>query len=56
MKKTITLDEYVTRMGSLTRAAAGLNVNYMTMWRWTHGKTAPKGLYLERVKESGIKI
>ncbi|PJB26387.1 MAG: hypothetical protein CO113_03685, partial [Elusimicrobia bacterium CG_4_9_14_3_um_filter_62_55] len=49
-----TLEQFVERSGGRAKAAVLIGIAETTLWRWTQGRSQPRGLALRRLKELGI--
>ncbi|MFA6316975.1 MAG: hypothetical protein WC943_06115 [Elusimicrobiota bacterium] len=50
-----TLDQFVERSGGRAKAAILIGIAETTLWRWTQGRSQPRGLALRRLTELGIR-
>lgn len=50
-----TLELFVERSGGRANAAVLIGVAETTLWRWTQGRSRPRGLALRRLAELGIR-
>ncbi|MBI4425651.1 MAG: hypothetical protein HY554_18110 [Elusimicrobia bacterium] len=49
-----TLQKFVERSGGRAKAAVLIGVAETTLWRWTQGRSRPRGLALRRLTDLGI--
>ena len=49
-----TLEQFVERSGGRAKAAVLIGVAETTLWRWTQGRSQPRGLALRRLTDLGI--
>ena len=49
-----TLEQFVERSGGRAKAAVLIGIAETTLWRWTQGRSRPRGLALRRLTELGI--
>ena len=49
-----TLEQFVERSGGRAKAAILIGVAETTLWRWTQGRSQPRGLALRRLTDLGI--
>lgn len=50
-----TLERFVERSGGRAKAAALIGIAETTLWRWTEGRSRPRGLALRRLTDLGIR-
>lgn len=50
-----TLQQFLQRSGGRAQAALLIGVAETTLWRWTQGRSRPRGLALRRLTELGIR-
>ncbi len=48
------LEQFVERCGGRAKAAVLIGVAETTLWRWTQGRSQPRGLALRRLTDLGI--
>ncbi len=49
-----TLEQFVERSGGRAKAAVLIGIAETTLWRWTQGRSQPRGLALRRLMDLGI--
>ena len=49
-----TLEQFVERSGGRAKAAVLIGIAETTLWRWTQGRSKPRGLALRRLTDLGI--
>ena len=52
--RMITFEQFVERSGGRAKAAVLIGVAETTLWRWTQGRSQPRGLALRRLTDLGI--
>lgn len=50
-----TLEQFMERSGGRAKAAVLIGVAETTLWRWTQGRSQPRGLALRRLTDLGIR-
>ena len=48
------LEQFVERSGGRAKAAVLIGIAETTLWRWTQGRSKPRGLALRRLTELGV--
>lgn len=49
------LERFVERSGGRAKAAVLIGIAETTLWRWTQGRSQPRGLALRRLRDLGIR-
>jgi hypothetical protein len=49
-----TLEQFVEQSGGRAKAAVLIGIAETTLWRWTQGRSQPRGLALRRLTDLGI--
>src|SRR5579883_1793903 len=55
MNTMTTLEQFVERSGGRAKAAILIGIAETTLWRWTQGRSRPRGLALRRLTDLGIR-
>jgi hypothetical protein len=50
-----TLEQFMERSGGRAKAAVLIGIAETTLWRWTQGRSRPRGLALRRLTDLGIR-
>lgn len=49
-----TLEQFVNECGGRAKAAVAIGIDQTTLWRWSQGRSKPRGLALRRLQQLGL--